>query len=440
MSDTCKRLVYWGQFGPTCWFNTLLMVVFYSQLSRERVMQASKNWNKKLKIYKIFNHILKYKFVKSKNPEKDHKFFEKIKAENILKMLHNYNPKFIFNPSKYKNRGFSSDFYIKRFYKMLGVSSLFLIRFDSETVGYNTKNNIDYKTFDLGTKKGKGIFFQTINKTATYVQNKLKLVPDVLFIECKIDAEGSEDVYRKTLPHYVFKNKELASMNDTIVFNNTVYKLDSVLLNNWNQPLIDKGHAIAGITCNNERYVYNGWTRYTTDRTMVGNTTGLSIPCELMKYPWDVKRHQDFCINLQQCKLDNTGIKKNDMCFSFNKGKRTLIYVKKPVYDVNMHIVQTPEYVSFGKSPKNCEDGKVLNPKTGRCIKVKLPKGVKEPKAAKSAVPIHKPCPPGKMRNPKTGRCVKAKAQEKECPPGKVRDPVSKRCIMLATAKKRKLL
>jgi hypothetical protein len=71
---------------------------------------------------------------------------------------------------------------------------------------------------------------------------------------------------------------------------------------------------------------------------------------------------------------------------------------------------------------------------------VKLPKGVKEPKAAKSAVPIHKPCPPGKMRNPKTGRCVKAKAQEKECPPGKVRDPVSKRCIMLATAKKRKLL
>jgi hypothetical protein len=224
--------------------------------------------------------------------------------------------------------------------------------------------------------------------------------------------------------------------------------------------------------------VYNGWTRYSKDSTMVGNTTGLSVPCELMKYPWDVKRHQDFCINLRECKLDTLNIRSAAMCFSFNKGMRILIYVKKPVYDINMHIIQTPEYVSFGKSPKNCEDGKVLNPKTGRCIKVKLPKAakaaaalqkklgvdkqcppgkvlnpktgrcikVKLPKAAKAAdalqkkLAVDKPCPPGQMRSTKTGRCIKAKPQEKDCPPGKVRDPVSKRCIKLATAKKRKLV
>ena len=161
-----------------------------------------------------------------------------------------------------------------------------------------------------------------------------------------------------------------------------------------------------------------------------------------MKYRWDVKKNHEFCINLHQCKLENVNNKK-DLCFSFNKGKRILIYVKQPMYDTNMNIIQTPEYVSFGKSPKNCPPGKVLNPKTGRCIKTK---GVKDPNATLPNSPISSPktiinpCPPGKMINPKTGRCIKAKPQVKDCPLGKVRDPVSKRCIMLATAKKRKLL
>jgi len=60
---------------------------------------------------------------------------------------------------------------------------------------------------------------------------------------------------------------------------------------------------------------------------------------------------------------------------------------------------------------KKCPEGKVLNPKTGRCIKAEnffkanaktktnMPLGVKqEPKK----------CPEGKVLNPKTGRCIKA--------------------------------
>ena len=431
MSDPCKKLVYWAQYGPTCWFNALLMAVFYSQFSRERVIQASKNWDNKIKIFKIFKHILKYKFVKSKNPEKDHKFFEKIKAENILKMLHNYDPMFVIDHSKNKKRGFSATLYIKSFYKMLGVNGLYFERVDNETLEYSKKNHIDYQSIHLTESN---IKFASKPKTAEYVQNKLKLVPDILFVEC-------QDNYKNIIsPHCIIKNKELASMNDTIVYNNNVYKLDSVLLNNWNNTIVKKRHSIAGITCNDERYVYNGWTRDTTDSTMVGNTTGLSVPCELMKYQWDVKRHQDFCINLKACKLNNLNIGHKEMCFSFNKGKRVLIYVKQAVYDVNMHIIETPEYVSFGKSPKNCEDGKVLNPKTGRCIKVKLPKAAKAADALQKKLAVDKPCPPGKVLNPKTGRCIKAKPQEKDCPPGKVRDPVSKRCIILATAKKRKLV
>ena len=45
------------------------------------------------------------------------------------------------------------------------------------------------------------------------------------------------------------------------------------------------------------------------------------------------------------------------------------------------------------KSPKKCPEGKILNPKTGRCILIKKPKSPKK-------------CPEGKVINPKTGRCI----------------------------------
>jgi len=42
---------------------------------------------------------------------------------------------------------------------------------------------------------------------------------------------------------------------------------------------------------------------------------------------------------------------------------------------------------------KKCPDGKVLNPKTNRCVKIKIPKQ-------------QRICPDGKVLNPKTGRCI----------------------------------
>ena len=51
----------------------------------------------------------------------------------------------------------------------------------------------------------------------------------------------------------------------------------------------------------------------------------------------------------------------------------------------------------FVKKP--CPPGKIVNPKTGRCIKEKK----------KVDTVAKKPCPPGKIVNPKTGRCIKEK-------------------------------
>jgi serine/threonine protein kinase len=77
-----------------------------------------------------------------------------------------------------------------------------------------------------------------------------------------------------------------------------------------------------------------------------------------------------------------------------------------------------PAVASVVKPTKECPPGKVHNPLTGRCIKIKEPKS--------------KECPPGKERNPKTGRCVTIKdSKTKECPPGKERNPKTGRCVKI---------
>ena len=69
--------------------------------------------------------------------------------------------------------------------------------------------------------------------------------------------------------------------------------------------------------------------------------------------------------------------------------------------------------------PKECPPGKVLNPKTNRCNKVKTPKKTKKPAHKKSV----KKCPPGKVLNPKTLRCNKIKVVKSKKKPKSPKSP-----------------
>jgi hypothetical protein len=70
---------------------------------------------------------------------------------------------------------------------------------------------------------------------------------------------------------------------------------------------------------------------------------------------------------------------------------------------------------------KSCPEGKVLNPKTGRCIKKEnLEKQTKKTAPTESAKPVIKECPEGKVLNPKTGRCIKKENLEKQTKKAKV--------------------
>jgi hypothetical protein len=60
---------------------------------------------------------------------------------------------------------------------------------------------------------------------------------------------------------------------------------------------------------------------------------------------------------------------------------------------------------------KVCPDGKVLNPKTNRCIKIKAVAAIVAVAAKAVLQKQEKVCPDGKVLNPKTNRCIKIKVE-----------------------------
>jgi hypothetical protein len=101
---------------------------------------------------------------------------------------------------------------------------------------------------------------------------------------------------------------------------------------NWNSIELGDGHAIAGITCKGNKYVYNGWVRPSKVPAMANAEIRQDIPCELMRYDWDIKQEANFCLSRKNCKLvKQTGFEaiKSDLCYNFTKGDRILVYVRK---------------------------------------------------------------------------------------------------------------
>ncbi len=348
--DFCSDISVIPQFIGTCWFNAILMSCFYSQEMRKLMIKQSKTWAKNDNLFKFLKTILKNSYdVKEK---KNLILFHKIKPEKLLlQILNKYDKNLLKYLIKENYRWFHS--YISLFLKYLGVNVLDITYINNNKILLNFLKIInDYNiTNDITeiTKIDYNLEFEEI-------KNKIINIPDVLLLNTY--SLHYEQVYNYLLTInnefniYNIKNynlnkqhfQELLDFKDTIIFQGFTYKLDSVLLANYN---IFK-HSIAGITCNNNRYVYNGWNSKIEDVSFLKN--GNSIPCSLMRYDWNLNEDNEFCLNQKECKLDNiTDVK--DLCFSFNKGKRTLVYVK-----VNEENVSSSSLKSFSKSKSNYKD------------------------------------------------------------------------------------
>ena len=450
----CEKVLTFKQYLGTCWFNALIMSLFYSQYSRKLLLEKSKTWDTTNEFLNRFKYIIEHKYIR--NSDEDYIYFDDFKPEDILILLNKINSKKFFYNEKFVDRGGASEAYIRKIIKLMKNVSLLFLDYNKKQLHYSKYNNINpkiiedkrwdhYKKIELQYNEKIKIFEtkyaeyeniakQYLNKKSITLENQLSKLRNELIplkketLELLIQKDELYDkiqniilAYNKFKPidnveknlknnknpdyllvrltndedypiHYQYRNTDhnINTLQDNIYLNGYYYKLDSIILANFNRE--QGGHAISGVTCNDNKYIYNGWMKSTMDKG-INEKTAKELPCELMKFDWNVKKSNPFCLNLTKCKLD-LGINKKDLCFSFSKGKRLLIYVKQgKVDDIKPNKVVCPQ-------------DKILNPKTNRCVS----KTGKIGKELVLNVPDIKPkkvvCPQDKILNPKTNRCV----------------------------------
>jgi len=335
-----SKIIVIPQYIDICWFNSILMSCFYSQQMRKLMIgKISKLWDNS-SLFKLFKTILKYNYDKT---GKITLLFNKIRPELILlKVLTKYDNELLYNMKEY-NQEFNLKWeneYIRNFLKFCKVNYLdityltrekkilfnFLKHFkpyidDEEDI---LKTDIKLTAIDIEKER---------NEIKTIIDN----IPDVLILtHTELNkAYNYNNIYTKLLKtnrnYHIYdasnfeineKSKEhIINYADEIILFDNIYKLDSVLISNYNKDIINSGHSIVGLHYKNNRYVYNGFNR------TIENT-----PCPLIKFNWNLRIDTSFCLDTDKCELpypDDEDEVINE-CFSFNKGNRILVYVKIP--------------------------------------------------------------------------------------------------------------
>jgi hypothetical protein len=374
--DLCNKVVTIPQYLGTCWFNAILMMFLYSQYSRKLLIENIFFSKKSNKLEEIFYDIIHNYYI---DPNKAITYFNVMRPEEILRE---------FNLSKklYENmiiKGYYIKLFMSIFLTKININHLVLDYYSNKIfVGINKyiianinkkrkfEMNIDYSNFD---------YTSIIDDNQNYKDVPQYIIVNLWDIKNKYMYEFNKDLFTSQIFNIYtyyrsFKFKNLYELKDKIEFNGHTYILDSCGINNYNRRY-RFSHAIAGITCENNRYIYNGWIRNTLDyniKTPLKNP----LPCELMKYDWDIhKPDNKFCLDKKKCTVKNLDItNEKNLCFSLNKGDRTLIYVlcddKEEVKKTSDEKIKLTKDEIKKTSEKKCPKDKILNPKTNRCVKI----------------------------------------------------------------------
>ena len=339
------------QFTSTCWFNALLMallysdrtrIFFYQKLRRIHSANAAKNV-----LIEMFIHIINEQYTKVKrNPLR--KFAENFKPLDLLQSLHDTNSThFYFNP-KVDKQGHSSNAYLNQLMRYFNLNKNVLYCNSHPTNGkvYVSFENVNsQRTLTKKYNSTAREIYRDVKKQDEYLvdlKQKTNFTDvDVLFIR----VLQSDSIYKTS--H--IRQPEGARIYDgylkeTLYIGGFTYVLDSLIVSSLpfttHQPIKRSGHAVAGVTCNGRRFLYNGWVDHRTNE-----------PCPLMEFDW-FKNSEDVCIDLAQCKFDKHSTQRRhdkqefnarkhkeimaqtsteSLCFNMKHSQRTYSYVKSNI-------------------------------------------------------------------------------------------------------------
>ena len=163
--------------------------------------------------------------------------------------------------------------------------------------------------------------------------------PNYLIINLWDKSNSLINKYKKKCPNSLTlikenEKNEIIKFKDEIIYNGNKYKLDSCFLNIKDNDIDIEN--LAGITIENKKYIYNGWTQNYKKpiqrKSMFIRKKGrieiadVNNPCGLKEYNWHINDKKQFYIDNCDIKEKTDEIKKSNL-LSFNNSERILIYV-----------------------------------------------------------------------------------------------------------------
>ena len=150
-------------------------------------------------------------------------------------------------------------------------------------------------------------------------------------------------------------------------------------------------------------------------KTKKTTTPPVSQPSELVNSPSGSAGRRLRLIENDNSNNDNDNYTPNANKYNYSRNNKN--YKRMMKNNNNSNNNNDINFIAIEKKAQRCEQqGKVLNPASGRCVNPPKPKATKKAKAPKAtkkakATCPEKPCAKGQVCNPSTGRCVKATSQ-----------------------------
>jgi len=320
------------QFNEYSSLNSLLMSSLYSENSRDLIIKNAKTWDNSNKYKSLIKKIVN----KNKQKKDISSEISSLKPEDFffdnmffLKDIENQK-KFITNLKKNQNIKYIrwTDNFIIDIYRSLGLSCLDIYYFNQnfylnlyKFIFWSPQNSGKYilelntKTSPTKHKEIENISTNNYDVLVIFHNDFNKTINNYINAFIIKDNKGKEQNFSNIFENKNEELKKFIEIKEEIDFNGNKYILDSVLLKKDDK-------SIVGFRCDGEKYVYNNFA------------SSFDNPCSIIKYDWNYN-NGEFCHNPFKCDLNDDDITNiDDLCFNFNEGNKTLIYIKKDVKPV----------------------------------------------------------------------------------------------------------
>ena len=410
----CDKVVPMHQNQDTCWLNALLMCLFYSQGMRAVMMEAMQDWDDMLdikgrtnarlrsqlgQVYDTVRDLILRKFHLASRGLEGHpeevQALTTIDPQNVAGWLNAVDPHAFMYTEQEAGTGGVGEIYVR------ALLSLFAVTPERDVVYVDCVNNRFYRSRVGLLNSPPSASPSPLEKSSPPKVLVVMYEVDGLRKPTAADKERQIDTVKLIIPqHRVVggaprapsqravrtaaaravappppkarstRSTGVRGTNNKLMYvlqDGTEYIVDSMYFGSTSTDHdIRKqlGHAIAGVTCSNDQYIYNGWMRH----TVAEDKHKYMAPCELMKFDW-WNQNLNFCLDMKNCKTIQIGPRARRCPIGlpqhrFNPGKGSRIHfaVRKDVYEKGYQYDTKLQHMALqGNVPRK---GAAFNPAT----------------------------------------------------------------------------